>query len=134
MAMERLENVLRQTGNVRDEIIANGIESFRKLRGRDIPIGIFLGIEGNAEQSLTSKNTLHKQAADAIRQRILAGEFDSSGKLPSETLFLQQLKESGIGVSRMTLREGMRILAEERLIFRVQGKGTFLGARGKDIP
>ena len=132
MAMERLSNVLRQTGDVKDEAIANGIEAFRKLRGRDIPIGAFLGIEPLEKEkdqprlSRVSKNRipkttlpLYKEVASDLRNKILAEEFSLGAFLPSEDILQEEYH-----VSRGTLREGIRLLQEEGLLLRMQGRGT----------
>src|SRR5438067_12639926 len=53
---------------------------------------------------------LTKLAADRIRSRILAGEFAPGERLAEERLSAE------LGVSRMPVREGLRILAAEGMV------------------
>ncbi|MDD2706814.1 MAG: GntR family transcriptional regulator [Verrucomicrobiae bacterium] len=64
------------------------------------------------------------QAADRLRERILAGEFGKTGRLPPERGLCRQL-----GVSRITVRQALGLLAEERLLVRRQGSGTYVSSR-----
>ena len=61
--------------------------------------------------SLGAKHApLNKVVADAIRERILAGEFE-----PGERLAEERLSEE-LGVSRMPVREALRALAAEGIV------------------
>src|SRR3954466_14937071 len=53
---------------------------------------------------------LNKVVADAIRERILAGDFE-----PGERLAEERLSEE-LGVSRMPVREALRALAAEGIV------------------
>jgi DNA-binding GntR family transcriptional regulator len=53
---------------------------------------------------------LNKVVADAIRERILAGEFEPGERLAEETLSVE------LGVSRMPVREALRALAAEGIV------------------
>jgi GntR family transcriptional regulator len=66
----------------------------------------------------------------ALQEAIQQGRFPSGSQLPSEMELLQML-----GVSRTTLREALRILAEQRLIRKRRGLGTFVMERAivKDL-
>lgn len=126
MAMERLSYILRQTGIPEDEAIAEGIDAFRKIRGRDIPITAYLGLEELhtpfIRRTVRKLGTLYEQTAESIREKILLGEFPTGSKLPSEAELLKQYSS----ISRGTLREAMRMLAQEGLIERRQGTGSFV--------
>lgn len=138
MAMERLVYTLRQTGNPTDESIANGIDAFHRLRGRDIPIRVFLGLE-ELDQSSEAHvveykkrrpMSLYEQTAASIRDKILLGEYPTGSKVPSERILLAQYPS----ISRGTLREALRMLAQEGLIKSRQGMGTFVLYRERAIP
>lgn len=59
-----------------------------------------------------------------LRERLAAGEFAADGPLPGEVALARSY-----GVSRMTLRAALDLLAQEKLIVRRRGRGTF--ARSK---
>ncbi|OGV63780.1 MAG: hypothetical protein A3K19_05040 [Lentisphaerae bacterium RIFOXYB12_FULL_65_16] len=69
--------------------------------------------------------TKHGALARRFRQRIRSGALKPDQALPSEPKIARDL-----GVSRNTIRQAMRDLEHEGLIYRVQGKGTFVRARG----
>src|SRR6516164_7428856 len=64
---------------------------------------------------------LYYQAQHTISQRISRGEYAPGSQLPSESELSREL-----GVSRVTVREALRVLAQEGLLVKVQGKGTFV--------
>jgi GntR family transcriptional regulator len=64
---------------------------------------------------------LYYQAQHTISQRISRGEYAAGSQLPSESELSREL-----GVSRVTVREALRVLAQEGLLVKVQGKGTFV--------
>lgn len=64
---------------------------------------------------------LYLQLASLLRGRIERGEWQPGQKIPSENE-LNRL----YGVSRMTARQVLAQLVNEDLLFRVQGKGTFV--------
>ena len=57
-----------------------------------------------------------------IREMIVAGEVSGDGRLPTE----RELSE-GLKVSRRSVRRALEALEAEGLIWRRQGKGTFIG-------
>ena len=67
---------------------------------------------------------LYLQLAGLLRGRIESGEWKPGQKIPSENE-LNRL----YGVSRMTARQVLAQLVNEDLLFRVQGKGTFVAHR-----
>src|SRR5690349_18642744 len=67
---------------------------------------------------------LYLQLAGVLRSRIESGEWTAGQKIPSENE-LNRL----YGVSRMTARQVLAQLVNEELLFRVQGKGTFVAHR-----
>ena len=71
--------------------------------------------------------SLTDQAKTAIKERIVADEFDD-GRIPSETDLADEL-----GVSRTTIRDALSRLENEGVIFRKQGAGTFVNRHGLQI-
>lgn len=67
---------------------------------------------------------LYAQLARILRTQINSGEYKSDDALPTE-----QALSKAFGVSRITVREALRILTEEGLIVRQSGKGTFVAKR-----
>ena len=59
--------------------------------------------------------------ADALRQRIVAGEWAPGTALPAE-----QLLASQHGVALGTLRQALALLVDQGLVDRLHGKGTFV--------
>lgn len=68
-----------------------------------------------------ARRRLPDQIADALTDRIRAGEWGANSQLPTE----QHLGEE-YGVSRVTLRQALKILEGRGLIVAKQGKGTFV--------
>jgi GntR family transcriptional regulator len=67
---------------------------------------------------------LYVQLTDLIRDKITNGEWKPDQKIPSEN----ELNKI-YGISRMTARQVLARLVDEDLLFRVQGKGTFVSHR-----
>lgn len=67
---------------------------------------------------------LYMQLARSLRDHIDAGGFDPGGVLPSE----RDLSEMA-GLSRVTVRRGIRQLIEEGVLVSKQGAGTFVASR-----
>src|SRR6266700_3609121 len=65
--------------------------------------------------------TLYYQVQHTITQRISRGEYPPGSQLPSESELSREL-----GVSRVTVREALRVLAQENLLVKAQGRGTFV--------
>lgn len=65
--------------------------------------------------------TLYEQVMDQIRDLILRGVYQKGDSLPSEKELMQMT-----GVSRITVREALRALAEVGIIETRQGKGSFV--------
>lgn len=63
---------------------------------------------------------LYLQIKETLRQQILSGEYAPYQRMPSESELMRTF-----GVSRITVRQALRDLHSEGLIFSTQGKGTF---------
>ena len=68
-----------------------------------------------------SAQPLYAQIKDIIKQRIIEGEYAVHERLPSESEMMKVF-----GVSRITVRQALRDLHADGLVFSVQGKGTFV--------
>lgn len=68
-----------------------------------------------------SKMPLYKQIQSYYRERILTGELRYKDRVPSEQEIMEEFR-----VSKITVKNALISLAEEGLITRIQGKGTFV--------
>lgn len=64
---------------------------------------------------------LYRQLSVRLADQIIKGEYKAGEKLPSEREFSDQLN-----VSRITARQAIEALLESGLIYREQGRGTFV--------
>lgn len=69
----------------------------------------------------SAEQPIYRQVAEVFRERIRNGRWPPGTRLPSLEAFIEEL-----GVSRATIRHAMTILEQDRLIFRKQGRGTFV--------
>lgn len=66
---------------------------------------------------------MYRQIANAIREKISSGEYKVGEALPTEA----QLRET-FSVSRVTVRQAIKLLVENQEIESVQGSGTYVKA------
>jgi GntR family transcriptional regulator len=64
---------------------------------------------------------LYVQLKDILREKILKGEYKPQDRIPPENELC-----AIYGVSRITVRQALGVLAREKLLYRKQGKGTFI--------
>ena len=64
----------------------------------------------------------YQKIADAVLEKIASGMLKRGDKLPTELELCEQY-----GVSRITVQKAMKQLSEQRIIYRISGKGTFVG-------
>jgi GntR family transcriptional regulator len=95
------------------------VDSARPEPGMDA-YGDLVSVDHDAE------TPLWLQLANILRGQIQSGELAPGRIVPSETTLMQEH-----GVARGTVRKAIDALAEEGLVNRVQGRGTFV--RG-DLP
>lgn len=74
----------------------------------------------NMQPTNMSHQPLYLQIKETLKKQILAGEYAPYQRMPSESELM-----SAFGVSRITVRQALRDLHGEGLIFSSQGKGTF---------
>jgi DNA-binding GntR family transcriptional regulator len=68
-----------------------------------------------------SATPVYQQIAEAIAERIDAGDLAPGDRIPSEQELVGRY-----GVARLTARRAVDMLVESRRACRVQGKGTFV--------
>jgi len=73
------------------------------------------------EIKATSPMPLYLQIQRKIQQMIYAGKVRPGSRLPSENNLADQF-----GVARMTIRQALEHLAQENIIYKKQGVGTFV--------
>ena len=75
------------------------------------------------EEKIDKKSHLpaYVQLAGILKQRISAGVYQPASRLPAEASLAKHF-----GLSAMTARQAVGVLAEEGLVKRVQGSGTFV--------
>lgn len=82
-------------------------------------------IEDRAQRNLgvTRVRSAYEQVADQLRQLITSGELTPGDRLPTESELCQ-----AFGVSRSTVREALRSLASQQLVYTSRGAtgGTFV--------
>lgn len=73
---------------------------------------------------VSSRIPLYYQLENVLREKITSGTYAAGEKLPTEIELIEQF-----GVSRITVRQALAALAEENLIERKQGRGTYIAER-----
>jgi GntR family transcriptional regulator, arabinose operon transcriptional repressor len=73
------------------------------------------------EISKTSPLPLHMQLLDDLRHKVLTGVFKPHEQLPGEWELAKELH-----ISRTTIQKAWQSAEEEKLIYRIPGKGTFV--------
>ena len=64
---------------------------------------------------------MYRQIADALREKISVGELKPGDALPTESS-LQEV----FNVSRVTVRQALKLLTEEQIVESIQGSGTYV--------
>ena len=72
----------------------------------------------------TGSGPLYAQVKAHLRDQIVGGGLEGHARLPTEHALT-----AAYGVSRITVRQALRDLEDEGLIFRIHGKGTFVSQR-----
>ncbi len=72
---------------------------------------------------VVKKTALYKQIQQHIREKIMNGQFRPGDRIPSEQELMDEYK-----VSKITVKNALTELADEGLVTRIQGKGTFVSA------
>lgn len=72
---------------------------------------------------MIKKTALYKQIQQHIREKIRSGQLRPSDRIPSEKELMDEYR-----VSKITVKNALAELADEGLVTRIQGKGTFVSA------
>lgn len=64
---------------------------------------------------------LYKQIANKIKEDIISANLSKGDAIPTETKLAKDY-----GVSRVTVRQAIKMLVDEGLLYRVQGSGTYI--------
>ncbi len=75
----------------------------------------------------SSRVPLYYQLATLLREKIVSNEYAPGARIPSEAELVEDY-----GVSRMTVRQALSELAEEGLVQRQPGRGTFVSEQHHD--
>jgi GntR family transcriptional regulator len=67
---------------------------------------------------------VYLQVADILRAAIERGELVPDRAIPSEARLMQEH-----GIARETARKAVRVLADEGLVYVVQGRGVYVARR-----
>jgi GntR family histidine utilization transcriptional repressor len=78
----------------------------------------------NGQRDEVHAEPLYVKLKDYVRSRVEAGEWKIGQRVPSENELVDIL-----GVSRMTANRALRELADEGLVVRVRGKGSFVATK-----
>ena len=73
------------------------------------------------QYTLTSGKKLYEQVLERIKGMIAQGTYQKGDMLPSEKELMEMM-----GVSRITVREALRLLSEAGVIETRKGKGSFI--------
>lgn len=76
-----------------------------------------------------SRIALYYQLMDIILNDIEVGNLKENTKLPSERDFCEKFK-----ISRATVRQAIAELEKNKIIYKIQGKGTFIAPKKLDQP
>lgn len=77
---------------------------------------------------MVQSKPLYQQVVDHIKDGIARGIYLKDELLPSERILMERL-----GVGRVTVREGLRILGEAGVIRTVKGKGSFVAVSWQEL-
>jgi DNA-binding LacI/PurR family transcriptional regulator len=81
------------------------------------------------ETSVRPDQPLYRQVEEYLREQITSGALQSGDMLPS----VKELCEQFGGINHLTVRQGIKNLAEANLVRSVQGRGSFVTASYKRV-
>ena len=80
-------------------------------------------------QPVTGQGPLYRQTRDLMIRRIADGDWEPGQRLPSEWDLADEF-----GVSQGTVRKALNDLADENMVLRHQGRGTFVASHTAALP
>lgn len=128
-ALEKSQQIFVRTNLSTDSRAVNHTDKFLTNEIRQVNVAPVMedakervtGSAPSRQRSSGRKRPLFQQVAEALRASIEANEFSIGSPLPVEEKLCEQF-----GVSRHTIREAVRQLAELGLVERRQGSGTYV--------
>ncbi|MYU24671.1 GntR family transcriptional regulator [Streptomyces sp. SID8352] len=81
-----------------------------------------MAMSADAEIDHEGPVTPYRQLAEILKARIVRGDWAPGRPIPSETRLVQEY-----GIARSTVRRALDMLVEERVVWKVQGRGTYVG-------
>jgi DNA-binding LacI/PurR family transcriptional regulator/DNA-binding transcriptional regulator YhcF (GntR family) len=84
---------------------------------------MFIRRRGKTVTKSSNRKPLYKQIREYIADHIRQNKWRSNDRIPSENELAAQFN-----VSRITIKNALHKLTEEGLIYRIQGKGSFVSA------
>jgi len=76
-----------------------------------------------------SKKILYQKIAEELKDKIMSEELTPHDKIPTEAELAERHS-----VSRITVQRALAELEQQRLIYRIQGKGSFVNDRTEIVP
>lgn len=80
-----------------------------------------------SKSNMVSAPPLYRQVENYLREQIQTGQLQPGDMLPT----VRELCLQFGGINHLTVRQALRILTDEQLIYSVQGKGSFVAAKTK---
>ncbi|KOX32929.1 MULTISPECIES: GntR family transcriptional regulator [Streptomyces] len=81
-----------------------------------------MAIDPDAEIDHEGPVTPYRQLAEILKARIARGDWAEGRPIASENSLVQQY-----GLARTTVRRAIAALVEERVVWTVQGRGSYVG-------
>ncbi|MDH3037954.1 GntR family transcriptional regulator [Streptomyces sp. TRM75561] len=81
-----------------------------------------MSTDADAEIDHDGPVTPYRQLAEILKARIARGDWAEGRPIASETRLVQEY-----GLARSTVRRALDVLVEEGVVWKVQGRGTYVG-------
>ena len=81
-----------------------------------------MAVDPDAEIDHEGPVTPYRQLAAILKARIARGDWAEGRPIASETRLVQEY-----GIARTTVRRALDVLVEEQVVWKVQGRGTYVG-------
>ena len=89
---------------------------------RPLPSVSHMAQSPDAEIDHEGPVTPYRQLAEILKARIARGDWAEGRPIASENRLVQEY-----GLARSTVRRAIALLAEEQVVWTVQGRGTYVG-------
>lgn len=99
------------------------------LTCRALPSVEIMAADPDAEIDHEGPVTPYRQLAEILKARIARGDWAEGRPIASETRLVQEY-----GIARTTVRRALDVLVEERVVWKVQGRGTYVGQPPAENP